>query len=694
MSMLKAQWCWLVAAFVALPFSPAGAQFIDFETLPGGAGTVDQQTISDEYLSLGVTFSLLDPVTGTLIGSPRIAKAGLPQTAFEGCISPDTPLPHLGLGQSYLTDGTAIGLEGNVRIEYTTPVAQASGVIIDIDCRTNGAPPCEQWTIVSYDTNGAPIDSVVLDAPSVGPNPACINPDAGFGDSNGFGWQFQFGSPVIKSIILKYTGAASGPGLAFDSFSVSSVPVALDATTAASADSICRGETITLSAFPSGGLPPYMFQWQQEVGPSYWIDLGTGDTESVRPSNTQGYRAIVTDADGNIAISATRVVDVIVDDTLCEAALLVSSNTNNRIVRYSFLSGQGEVFVPSGSGGLNGPSKLICGPDANIYVSSQNDDRVRRYDGVTGEFIDVFVAAGSGGLNVPVGLDFGPDGHLYVASYGNHSVLRYDGTTGAFIDTFIPNGSGLNGPTGLLWGADDHLYVCSWFGDKVLHFDGSGVALGDFVTAGSGGLDAPRGLTFGPDGNLYVGEQYNNSVRRYDGMTGAFIDVFVATGSGGLDRANDVAFGPDGILYVPSFDNNKILGYEAATGTYAGELPNDLVSGPAWVAVGCVPWPTPVHESPPPRRATIEIDPSVPNPFNPWTRIAFTLPSRGRTRVTIIDVAGRVVATLLDQDLPGGRRTVEWDGRNAAGQASPSGIYFVRVESKGLYAARKIALIR
>jgi DNA-binding beta-propeller fold protein YncE len=382
------------------------------------------------------------------------------------------------------------------------------------------------------------------------------------------------------------------------------------------------------------------------------------------------------------------------DDPLCTASLLVSSHYNDRIVRYSFRSRLPEIFVPTGSGGLNGPSKLICGDDGNLYVTSQNNDQVLRYAGSTGAFIDIFVASGSGGLDLPIGLDFGPDGNLYVASFGNHSVLRYSGVDGSFIDIFIPTGSGLNGPTGLLFGPDGNLYVCSWYGDKVLLFDGmTGAPLGDFVTAGSGGLDSPRGLTFGPDGHLYVAEQFNDSVRRYDGTTGAFIDVFVSAGSGGLDRANDVAFGLDNLLYVVSSDNDKILRYNGTSGAFLDELPDGVLNLPAWIAVGCRPITTEVpYGDVVPLGLTVE--PNVPNPFNPRTTVEFTLAREGHARVMVVNVAGHIVAMLLDRDLPAGRHTVEWDGRTGNGRAAPSGVYFMCVESSRVRESAKMLLVR
>lgn len=670
------------------------AQVIDFETLPGGAQTVDEQEISTEYAVYGVTFTLLDRVTGLPIGSPRIAKAGPPLTAFQGCFEVDTPRPHLDLGVSFLTDGTAIGVEGNLRIDYAAPVAQASGVILDIDCRVGGGAPCEQWTVTAYDELGAELRTVVVDGPPGDPNPECLYPETGPGDAEAFGWVLATDTARIRSIVLRYTGQPTDVGLAFDQFSVAGVPGPPEATVISPADSVCAGQRLELAVVVSGGVAPYDFRWQEEAGASGWVDLGTDYTQEVRPVATSRYRVIVTDAAANETTSEPAEVTVEDDDPLCEASLLVSSFDNDRVIRYSFRSHLPAVFVPSGSGGLDGPSKLVCGDDGNLYVSSQANDRILRYDGGTGSFMGIFVAAGSGGLNTPVGLDFGPDGNLYVASHQTSSVLRYDKDDGSFIDAFVPPGSGLNGPTGLVFGPDADLYVCSLNGDKVLHFNGTtGAPLGDFVPAGSGGLDSPRGLTFGPDGDLYVAEQYNDSVRRYDGATGAFIDVFVAPGSGGLDRANDVVFGLDGALFVPSYNTDKVLRFDGGDGAPLGELPDDFLSGPAWVTVGCQPSVAGVLADAA-GALDLSVEPAVPNPFGPRATVGFTLASPMPTRVTVLDLAGRAVATLLEGNLPSGRHVVTWDGRAADGGAVASGLYFIRVQSGRARGSTKLMLVR
>lgn len=683
------------AAVLALAAGrPATAQVIDFETLPGGAPTTDLQFISTQYAAYGVTFELLDRTTHLPIGSPRIAKAGAPLTAFEGCLAPDTPHAHLGLGQSFLTDNTSLGIPADLRVTYATPVTYASGLILDVDCRNAGGPPCEQWTVTALDGSGTVVQTMVLDAPIGPPNPACISPETGPGDADAMSWSLGGAGVLISAIEIRYTGAATDVGLAFDHFSVASLPEPVTVTAGASADTVCAGEAATLSPVASFGFAPYSFEWEEELAPGWWSTFAAGAAQVVRPVGTTRYRVTVTDAFGGTATSAPVTVAV-ATGPLCAADLLVGCNTSSEVIRYGFASGQATTLVTAGSGGLSGTSDLVCDGDGHLLVSSQNNDSVRRYNVASGAFIDTFVPSGSGGLDVPVGLALGSDGHLYVASYANNSVLRYDGVTGASLGAFVTAGSGgLDGPTGLAFGPDGHLYVGSRDNDRILRYDGvTGASLGAFVTAGAGGLDAPRGLAFGPDGHLYVAEEIHDSVSRYDGATGAFVDVFVPAGTGGLDHANDVAFGPDGLLYVASYDSDEVLAYDATTGAFAGALPSGLLQGPAWIAVGCRSAVADVPGTRPPA-AGIVVEPGTPNPFNPRTTVAFTLASATTVRVSVVDAAGREVATLLRGALEAGRHAVEWDGLDAAGRAAPSGVYLVRVEGGRQAGSTKVALLR
>ncbi|NOX37747.1 MAG: T9SS type A sorting domain-containing protein [Calditrichaeota bacterium] len=74
-----------------------------------------------------------------------------------------------------------------------------------------------------------------------------------------------------------------------------------------------------------------------------------------------------------------------------------------------------------------------------------------------------------------------------------------------------------------------------------------------------------------------------------------------------------------------------------------------------------------------------------PNPFNPVTTIAFSLPVRSRVRLEVYDVLGREVARLVDGVKPAGRYEVSFDATQL-----PSGVYIYRLHAKGLEGRREV----
>jgi hypothetical protein len=83
-----------------------------------------------------------------------------------------------------------------------------------------------------------------------------------------------------------------------------------------------------------------------------------------------------------------------------------------------------------------------------------------------------------------------------------------------------------------------------------------------------------------------------------------------------------------------------------------------------------------------------------PNPFNPMTQIAFNLDASGPVRVTLHDVRGRILATLVDGALPAGRHELLWDGRGVLGVGSSSGVHFVRLETARGVEKHKLILLK
>ena len=90
----------------------------------------------------------------------------------------------------------------------------------------------------------------------------------------------------------------------------------------------------------------------------------------------------------------------------------------------------------------------------------------------------------------------------------------------------------------------------------------------------------------------------------------------------------------------------------------------------------------------------IALEQNYPNPFNPTTIIGFNLTEASRVRLTVFDVAGRRVATLLDKPMPAGHHQVTWNGTDDTGRSVSSGTYFYRITSGASVTARKMILLK
>lgn len=91
---------------------------------------------------------------------------------------------------------------------------------------------------------------------------------------------------------------------------------------------------------------------------------------------------------------------------------------------------------------------------------------------------------------------------------------------------------------------------------------------------------------------------------------------------------------------------------------------------------------------------TPQIQSNYPNPFNPSTTIAFSIPETGRVRVSIYNIKGQKVKDLLNTELIRGNHRLVWDGRDTNNRNVASGIYFIKLESGGNYSIRKAMLMK
>jgi hypothetical protein len=89
---------------------------------------------------------------------------------------------------------------------------------------------------------------------------------------------------------------------------------------------------------------------------------------------------------------------------------------------------------------------------------------------------------------------------------------------------------------------------------------------------------------------------------------------------------------------------------------------------------------------------------NYPNPFNPMTTIRFDIPitatGKQHTTLTVFDVRGRQVKTLVNSKLEPGNYQIVWDGKNGSGEIVASGVYFYTIRTGDHIATRKMTVVR
>lgn len=87
------------------------------------------------------------------------------------------------------------------------------------------------------------------------------------------------------------------------------------------------------------------------------------------------------------------------------------------------------------------------------------------------------------------------------------------------------------------------------------------------------------------------------------------------------------------------------------------------------------------------------LDQNYPNPFNPYTKIRFGLPAQTKVDISIYNVLGRKVKTLMNKEMLGGNHEITWDGKNDRGIRLSSGLYFYKLKTANYSITRKMIIL-
>ncbi|MHC4137503.1 MAG: hypothetical protein ACYS0K_21360 [Planctomycetota bacterium] len=144
---------------------------------------------------------------------------------------------------------------------------------------------------------------------------------------------------------------------------------------------------------------------------------------------------------------------------------------------------------------------------------------------------------------------------------------------------------------------------------------------------------------------------------------------------GGQGDAQVLPHGPDRVLAV--WEDGR----HGDVDIYAKSVDDESESDPTGVA-----------PSPGPDTARLSL--ARPNPFRSRTALEFEVDRPGPVRISVHDVGGRQLVRLRDGILQPGRHGLEWDGRDDAGRAVASGVYFIRFRDASIEETRRVVRMR
>ncbi len=182
------------------------------------------------------------------------------------------------------------------------------------------------------------------------------------------------------------------------------------------------------------------------------------------------------------------------------------------------------------------------------------------------------------------------------------------------------------------------------------------------------------------DGDYFFSDYYAGFLRRLkrNGSTWSLAPAVPgqpnATDWGrNFDQVTEFVGGPDGALWYA----RMTIGYEPGT----GEI-RRIVYAPPSASV------------PPAIAAPVRFASPVPSPSRGETSFSWALPRGARVGLTLHDVHGRHVRTLVSQDQPAGAHSVRWDGRDQDGNEVRPGLYLARLMVDNVPYQQRLPLIR
>lgn len=375
--------------------------------------------------------------------------------------------------------------------------------------------------------------------------------------------------------------------------------------------------------------------------------------------------------------------------------------------------------------------------DDRVYLLDALNGALNHYD-PQGALVSSASLVDDSGLSIgfPSSLTFDQLTERFFVLDQNTSEIWILDSTGGFISKFSSFGRGQGEISrggvircdrqGLVYVSDRYqgrIVVFSPFGEFITNIE-----LGEF---GSDRLATPIGLTLDENDILYVASTESASIHMFkvSGYAGGatalrlkpLLPVDGATITAGTVVFRAESYTVSDLIGPGVFDFEVFSGSDSSAPVFSAESvkPSDSLSAESGTLVGewypsgnfasdslyhwrarlrnaafTGPWMSLQSFTVSALPHKFSLSQNYPNPFNPSTKIAFTLAHDAHVSITVINLLGQKVVTLVSDELSAGENLVVWDGLNSSGSAAASGVYFYRMVTAEFVETKKMVLVK
>jgi hypothetical protein len=181
-------------------------------------------------------------------------------------------------------------------------------------------------------------------------------------------------------------------------------------------------------------------------------------------------------------------------------------------------------------------------------------------------------------------------------------------------------------------------------------------------------------------------------------IPGEFLVLWYTGDNNGFPEVNEKLSSDGETIYIADADGNPIISYNFGSQTddvSFGRIPD---GSDEWIFMNPTPGIANTEELNINHDKTIPdqyiLFQNYPNPFNPVTTLRYDLPENGHINITIYDMLGREVKTLINQTQNAGYRSVQWNTTNDYGKPVSAGIYLYQIQAGEYISTKKMVLLK